>query len=71
MLNIGQFYKIQLAYIAAFTPAEEEPTPEECAQHVGYYSEVGISKFSWYPTVYIDGLDETSDNNHTYEYFGR
>ena len=71
MLNIGQFYKIQLAYIATFDPEGEEPTPEECAQYVGYYSEVGITKFSWYPTVYIDGLDETSDNNHTYEYFGR
>lgn len=71
MLNLGQFYKIQLAYIADFTPAGEEPTPEECAQYVGYYSEVGISKFSWYPTVYIDGLSTIDPNTHTYEYFGR
>lgn len=70
-LNVGQFYKIQLAYIATFTPEEEEPTVDEYAQHVGYYSTVGISKFSWYPTVYIDGLDESSSNDHIQEYFGR
>lgn len=70
-LNIGQYYKIQLAYVATFTPEGEEPTPEEYAENVGYYSAVGISKFSWYPTVYIDNLIEDEDNYHTYQYFGR
>lgn len=70
-LNIGQYYKIQLAYVATFTPEGEDPTPEEYAENVGYYSAVGISKFSWYPTVYIDNLIEGTTNMHVYEYFGR
>lgn len=70
-LNVGQYYKIQLAYVHIFTPAGAEPTVEEYAANIGYYSEVGISKFSWYPNVYIDGLNSSERNPHIYQYFGR
>ena len=58
-LRVGQSYKIQMAYIG----------PENM---VGYYSTVGVVKYTAEPRVYIDGLESGRDNinMHQYEYVG-
>lgn len=57
MLNIGQFYKIQIAY--------------NSENGVGYYSSTGVIKYTAKPEVYIDGLEKGNvDNNHFYHYLG-
>lgn len=56
-LKEGQYYKIQLAYI------------DENLQ-IGYYSTVGIVKYTIRPTVFIDKLNESMVNNHQYAYTG-
>lgn len=57
--SIGQYYKLQLAYIAA----DEDQT-------IGYYSTVGVIKFTTEPQVYIDGLKFGHINMHSYSYTG-
>lgn len=54
-LHIGQYYKVQLAFIG--------PT-----NTVGYYSTVGVVKYTAVPEVYIEGLTVGEFNNHTYHY---
>lgn len=56
-LIIGNFYKIQLAYI-------------DKDGIVGYYSTVGIVKYTAKPRVEISGFVNTSTNIHTTEYIG-
>lgn len=64
ILNIGQYYKIQLAYVYDITSEGDRNS------NVGYYSTVGISKYSCEPTVTIEGLDSSSSNAHQYSYIG-
>lgn len=54
-LTIGNFYKIQIAYIKTDLT-------------IGYYSTVGIMKYTTKPEVYIDGLQQgiLSSNINTY-----
>ena len=54
--NRGQYYKIQLAYING--------------EDVGYYSTVGIIKYTYKPDVFINGLSEKEVNMHQYKYTG-
>ena len=56
-LNIGQFYKFQLAYIGK----DEE---------IGYYSTVGVAKCTGMMSAVISGLDIGSSNSHRYSYNG-
>lgn len=56
-LKIGQYYKVQLAYI------------DEDLQ-IGYYSTVGVIKYTVRPTVIIDKIDRSKVNNHQYAYTG-
>lgn len=56
-LNIGQYYKVQIAYDNNGTE--------------GYYSTVGVAKFTTKPTVMIDSLVSNSINMHAYSYTGR
>lgn len=56
LFNIGQYYKIQLAYI------------DENNQ-IGYYSTIGVIKYTCKPIVEIAGLTGEI-NAHTYEYVG-
>ena len=58
--QIGQYYKIQLA-CAASGPIDSP---------IGYYSSVGVIKYSAEPKLYIKGLDENNANKNTYEYVG-
>ena len=56
LFNVGQYYKIQLAYI-------------NNENQVGYYSTIGVIKCTRRPTVEIAGLTGEV-NPHTYEYVG-
>lgn len=56
-LALGEFYKIQLAYVGL-------------DKEVGYFSTVGIAKFTSEPTVKIEGLTTAQSNNHNYVYTG-
>lgn len=55
--NVGQFYKIQLAYV-------------DTDKQLGYYSSVGITKFSFYPEMSIEGLETQVATAHKYNYVG-
>ena len=54
---VGQFYKVQLAYINK-------------AGIIGYYSTVGVLKCTTKPSVTIDGLQFGRPNMHRYSYTG-
>ena len=54
---VGSFYKAQIAYI-------------DLQGTTGYYSPVGIIKFTTKPTVQILNLKETWNNAHIYNYTG-
>lgn len=56
-LNLGQFYKIQIAFI-------------NDKGEVGYYSTVSVTKYTSLPQVTINDFKRTGINNHTYEYIG-
>lgn len=58
-LKVGQFYKVQIAYIGA-----------DKTHTIGYYSSVGIVKYTSKPKVYIDKLEKNIPNNHSYNYLG-
>lgn len=54
---VGQYYKFQLAYIGT-------------DGIVGYYSTVGVAKYTTIPEVSIEGLYFGKVNSHKYEYTG-
>lgn len=56
-LKIGQYYKVQLAYI-------------DLDGNVGYLSTAGIIKYTTKPNVYINNFDVKNINNHSYKYIG-
>ena len=56
-LNIGQYYKIQMAYVNK-------------SGEVGYYSTVGVVKYTSKPEVSIEGLEAGKRNPHLYSYIG-
>lgn len=58
---IGQFYKAQLAYTKLDSQGREV---------VGYYSTVGIIKYTTKPIVEILDLKRTTNNAHIYTYTG-
>ena len=55
-LNIGQFYKVQLAFVSD--------------TGIGHYSTVGIIKYTSIPTVSIEGMNLNDTNLHNYKYKG-
>lgn len=57
-LSIGQFYKVQIAYVGIDGP--------------GYYSTVGVVKYTSEPKVDIENLNKESGriNTHRYSYIG-
>ena len=54
---VGQFYKVQLAY-------------KDTAGEVGFYSTIGVVKYSAEPIVSIAGLEAGNINLHQYDYVG-
>jgi hypothetical protein len=53
----GQYYKLQLAYLG-----------DDLG--VGYYSSIGVIKYTTRPTLGIQGLNSGEINNHQYTYVG-
>lgn len=56
-LTVGQYYKIQLAL--------------KNEDGLGYYSTVGIIKYTAMPTVDIEELKDTNSKQHVYQYTGK
>ena len=56
-LVIGRYYKIQMAY--------------RSGDIVGYYSDIGIAKYTTEPQVFIENLNKDTINPHTYNYIGK
>ena len=56
-LNVGQFYKLQIAYI-------------DNNGIIGHYSTIGVVKFTTKPQLGISNLDHTKLNTHRYDYIG-
>lgn len=57
-LNVGQYYKIQLAFY----------NPDYGG--IGYFSDVGIFKYTEQPRIYIAELEQNGKNANQYEYIG-
>ena len=57
VFSIGSFYKAQLAYV-------------DNNKEVGYYSTVGVVKYTTKPEVSILNLNSMKDNGHLYSYTG-
>ena len=55
LFNIGQYYRVQIAYIGS----ENE---------LGYFSTVGVIKYTALPEIKIVGLNDTTSNLHIYDY---
>lgn len=56
-LHVGQHYKIQMAFIGS-------------DDQIGYYSTVGVVKYTTFPKIEISGLVSGIINNHNYYYTG-
>ena len=57
LLKVGQYYKIQLAYI-------------DKSDTIGYYSTIGVIKYTTLPNLIIDNISDSEINNHQYYYVG-
>jgi hypothetical protein len=57
-LTVGQHYKLQLAYIS------------KEGSEVGYYSTVGVAKYTTYPNLSIGGLDLYTINPYLLTFTG-
>jgi hypothetical protein len=55
--NVGQYYKVQLAYVSSHG-------------ETGYYSTVGVTKYTTEPTVSIENFAFGQINQHNYSYVG-
>lgn len=55
--TVGQSYKVQLAYVNE-------------AGEIGYYSTVGVVKYTTEPAVFIDGMTIGEVNNFTHNFIG-
>lgn len=56
-LAVGQFYKVQLAFINKNLV-------------IGYYSTTAVTKYTTKPLISINGLNANQTNNHLYNYTG-
>lgn len=66
VLDIGRFYKVQMAFGGSWSETNQ------LTEVVGYYSTVGIVKYTAKPEVIIDGLEtDNLINMHNYYYIGR
>lgn len=98
-MKIGQFYKIQLAYLGQYNYRIDNYVTEEKfkinnyyiykdnkyilsekfnenekyyiqEENVGFYSSIGVVKFTAIPSISIKGLNASSINLHSYDYVG-
>ena len=59
--RVGQFYKVQIAYI------REDGTEKG---EIGYYSTAAVTKYTSKPNLYIYNVEQGPINSHLYEYRG-
>ena len=57
-LVVGQFYRIQIAFV-------------DSEGVLGYFSTVGVVKYTGYPTISIVGTEIDKTNIHSYDYVGK
>lgn len=57
-LQVGQYYKLQLAFLSR----------NGSSLQTGYFSTVGVIKYTAMPSVTIDGLKRVGFNTHKYSY---
>lgn len=83
-MKVGQFYKVQIAYIEKdglltteyYNFLNGKITLDEFENFVkdkgvsGYYSAAGVMKFTTKPKVYINNFKENHLNDYTYNYTG-
>lgn len=62
LISSGNFYKIQLCYVKQLSETKKE---------FGYYSTVGVIKYTTEPEVIIENLDSAIVQNHIYTYIGK
>lgn len=60
----GEYYKIQMAYLW------KNPSSPDDDTYVGYYSTVGVIKYTTTPTIIIPNMDEIGINAYNYTYTG-
>ena len=65
-LKIGQFYKIQVAYVK-----EIYENGNKVGSDLGYFSTIGIAKYTAAPKVYIDGLKVGEPSGDIESYLGK
>lgn len=65
-LKIGQFYKIQVAYVQ-----EIYENGKKVGSDLGYFSTIGIAKYTDAPKVYIDGLKVGEPSGDIESYLGK
>lgn len=56
-MRVGQFYKFQIAYIGQ-------------DNKVGYFSTVGVGKYTTKPDIHINQLTDGVINTHQFHYIG-
>ena len=57
-LALGEYYKVQLAYVDILT------------KEIGIFSTIGVTKYTSKPYIGIEGLERLKTNNHNYIYTG-
>lgn len=65
-LKIGQFYKIQVAYVQVIYE-----NGKEVGRDLGYFSTIGIAKYTYAPNVYINGLKVGEPSGDIESYLGK
>lgn len=56
--SVGQFYRVQIAFVGSNNT-------------LGYFSSVGVIKYTGLPSVTLLNLDQTVTNIHSYDYVGQ
>ena len=56
--EVGKYYKIQLACV-------------DKDNQIGFYSDVGVIKYTGIPMISIEGLEDEINNPHLYSYIGK
>lgn len=68
-LLLGNYYKIQIAYVQKIEQIENGKIVSKEGE-IGYYSTVGIIKYTAQPIISIQSLQESKVNLNRYEYVG-
>lgn len=62
--NVGDYYKVQMAYLW------KNPADPDNSNYVGFFSTVGVVKYTTKPTITIANMDDKIVNAYNYIYTG-